>query len=194
MSMIDRTAVRVVSPDCVHMDRVLRPGDVVEIPAALARKWMAAGRAEPANLIKTRVDIEDLFQGSATHAKGTILELEEHTAARLHAHSVGTILDVNKLQGDLPARIKPQTFERFIKSIHMVRAIVLSARGFLVGNRAVSKGDQVTMPEHAARLALESKAIELARRTTHGRAPGHSRHPVHASTQHSDPSSRGPTP
>ena len=158
----DNVALRIVSADCVFDNRVFRPGDVVNVPDHLARRWLANGRAKPAHLVTVRIDCRT-FCGSATHEEGTVLELEEHTAVRLHAHSVGTILEPGQLQGALPARIKPEPMmERIARTVRQIRGVVLAAKGFLVGDRLAYKGDEITMPEHLARLALECKAIELA--------------------------------
>jgi hypothetical protein len=152
--------MKIIDGTTVHQNRVLMRGQEVEVDQETATQWMQTGAARPSPTITIKLRTE-VFIGRSTHPKGSLLEVEESIAARLHECDCADVLTPEKLVNPLPPRKKPvPALTKIVEAVHYLKAEVL-AKWFRVGNRVHGRGENVTIGEPEAARALEAKAIRL---------------------------------
>jgi hypothetical protein len=155
--------VRIADDRTIFEDRLLRRGEVIEVPLDTARSWLRDGRAVPAHLIKVKALIAFL-EGRRWRETSEEFEVEEHRAIHLHEHGVARILNPEALNCDLPPVRKPDGSATRPDPWASIRRVAVDVIGkaFLWNNRVHAKGDRVEMPETRAAEAIDSGVVELA--------------------------------
>ena len=149
----------ITGDDVVVNNRILRPGELVEVPEEFGHQLVAERRA--GYLHRVEILAEGVILNRRVFAPGDVATCTEADALRLHEHGLGRVLDPSKISGPLP-RVRPRPRREAEPPKPVVDPIECRLlRPMLFGARNLEPGDRIIVTRPLAEYFAEAGAVEI---------------------------------